>query len=255
MSKTLLQIVKSAHRVVGGGTDIKSIFLNAGGTEDSEEIAYHAKDLWDFMQGRADWPHQKKFIQLDPMADSEKPNYLKLPTVVNEIVKNSLRYREKPVTYLSPEVFIDMLNSRNNIVKDSNGVESDSYDDNVQVVSSYEGIPLYIYDDRNPTYWTTFDDDTLVFDSYDKVNEDTLQNSNSSVLAYVTTELIIADDTIVDLPAGLLSLFQSELNREVSLRIRREVSPIDEKRALTGWALEKTKRRAKLKSKQGFGRK
>ena len=253
MSKTLLQIVKVANHTIGGG-DIKSIFLNAGGTEDSEEIAIFARELWQYMQGRTDWPHQKKLIQLDALADSEKPNYLKLPDNVSEIVKNSLRYREQQVTYLESDAFLDFTNSRNTIVKDDNGIESNSYEDNVEIVDSMAGVNLYIRNDKNPTYWTTFDDEYLVFDSYDSVNEDTLQNENSSALAYVNDDLVIADDSVVDLPIGLMSLFQAELNREAHLRIKREISPIDEKRALAGWNTQKKKRRAKLKKKSGFGR-
>ena len=225
-----------------------------GGTEDSEEIAMFAKDLYEFMQARSDWPHQWKLTQLDALADSEKPNYLKLPSNVKEIDKKSIRYREQPLTYLEPKRFLDFCNGRNTITQDTSGIESNSYDDDVEEVKTYEGNTLYIRNRQNPQYWTTWDDTHLVFDSYDKTNEDTLQNSNSIIYALLVDELVLADDTIVDLPIGLMSLFQAELNREAHLRIKKQISPVDEKRALAGWSLQKTHMRAKKKKRSNFGR-
>ena len=140
-----------------------------------------------------------------------------------------------------PDEFVSFIMERNTIVKDSNGLESNSYDDNVEEIVSYEGITLYIRNDANPCYYTSFDGEYLVFDSYDKTNEDTLQNCNSVAYMTLKKELVIEDDHIIDMPEQLLPLFQAELNREAMLRIKQQDSIVDSKRAMVGWSLQRDK--------------
>ena len=253
MAKTLLEVVKTTLNAMGSDP-VKSIYLQAGGTEESEEIAVFARELFDFMATKHDWPYNKKLMQLEPLADSEKPNYLKLPDNCQDV--EFIKYRESDVTWLTPESFLDIMNGRNTIIKDTNGIERNSYDDDVEEVLSMEGVTLYVRNSRNPQYYTSFDGVHLVFDSYDKTNEDTLQNVNSTALLTLKPELILSDDHIIDLPPHLLPLFQAELNREAILRIKQQDSAVDAKRAITGWALQRQKaNRLNKRAKMNFGRK
>lgn len=253
MARTLLEAVKTTMNAMGSDP-VSSIFLSNGGTEESEEIAVFARDLYDFIQTRYDWPYSKKLIQLDPLSDSAKPNYLRIPVGVQDV--EFIKYKENDIKYLHPEQFLGIINQRNTIIKDNAGIESNSYDSNVVEILSYEGVTLYIRNNKNPQYYTSFDGVNLVFDSWDSVNETTLENDNSSAYVTLKKEIIIADSTIIDLPEHLLPLFQAELNREAMLRIKQQDSPVDARRALAGWALQKEKsNRLNQHKRNSFGRK
>ncbi len=253
MAKTLLQIVKNTLEAMTSDP-VDAIFLNDGGTEESEQIANFASQLYEYMHSIYNWPHGKILTQLDAVADNTKPNYLLIPSAVGEI--HWLKYRQKGLTWLTPEAFIELTNQRNTITKNSSGVFESSLADNTEEVTSYEGIPLYIKYDADPTYYTSFDGNYLVFDSYNKTNESTLQNSNSAIHASKTSALILQDNAIPDIPDNLYPLFQSELNRESHLRLKQVDSPVDAKRALISWASQRTKSdKVNKKAVKGFGRK
>ena len=252
MAKTLLQIVKNTLESMTSDT-VDSIYLNDGGTEESEQIANFAAQLYEYMHSIYNWPHGKILTQLDALGDNTKPNYLLIPSTVGELLW--LKYREKDITWLTPEEFIDLCNGRNNITKDSGGLYQDNLSDNTEVVDSYEGIRLFIKNNSDPTYYTSFDGDHLVFDSYDSTNESTLQNSISAVHAVKNSTFLIQDDAIPDFPDNIYPLFQAELNREAHLRLKQVDSPVDAKRALISMSAQRTKA-SKLNKQRilGYGR-
>ena len=240
MAKTLLQVVKNVLAVMDSDP-VDTIYLTDGGTEESEQVAMFAESLYEYMHSIYDWPHAKILTQIDALGDSEKPNYLKLPANVQEL--EWLKYRDEPVAWLSPLDFFEHCNERN------------ATDANVIEVTTFEGNTLKIRNDKQPEYYTSFDNDHLVFDSYDADLDTTLQNTHTDAYAVKSLAFTIADDYEVDIPSNLYPLFESELKRECNLRLRQQDSPIDAKRALAGWAKQRTKAdRVNKTKKQGFGR-
>lgn len=253
MADTLLQIVKNTLEAMDSDT-VDTIFLYDGGTEESEQIANFAKQLYTYLYSIFEWPNSKALIQLNPLGDSEKPNYLQLPDDNGDV--EWIKYREKDIRWKDTKDFIEILNSRNTITKDDSGVETSTLADNTEIVSSFEGVNLYVKNNANPTYYTSFDGKNLVFDSYDKVNESTLQNVNSSAYVSRTSDFLVNDTFVPDLPDNLVPLFQAELNREAYLRLKQIDSPVDAKRALVSMSKQRTKTdRLNKKKIKGFGRK
>jgi hypothetical protein len=253
MAKTLLQIVKNTLESMDSDP-IDSIFIGDGGTEESEQIASFAGQLYEYMHSIYDWPYSKILTQLDALADSDKPNYLSLPITVGEV--HFIKYREKNIEWVTPEVFLDRTNERNTLTKNANGVYQDSLADNTVSILSFEGIRLFTKTNSDPTYYTSFDNKHLVFDSYDIANDTTLQNSNSAVYATRAASFPLDNDAIPEFPDGMYPLFQAELNREASLRLKQVDSPVDAKRALVSMAAQRTKAdRVNKRAIAGFGRK
>lgn len=252
-SKTLLQIVKNTLESMDSDP-VDAIFLASGGTEESEQIASFASQLYEYMHNIYDWPYTKFLTKLDSVGDSEKPNYLRIPNTVGEVIW--VKYRERDVKWLTPEEFIEVTNARNKIVKDSNGIMVSTLADNTVSIQSFDKINLYIKTDSNPTYYTSFDDEYLVFDSYDSINETTLQQSQNVIYAVKSSAFSLDDNFIPDFPEKMYPFFQAELNRECHLRLKQVDSPIDSKRALASIAHQRTRaNRVNKKRITGFGRK
>src|SRR3546814_1682508 len=72
---------------------------------------------------------------------------------------------------------------------------------------------LTIRTDAAPTYFTSFDDKTLIFDSYDSAADSTLQKSKVQVYAYTIPAWVHADDAIPDLPEMAFYLLVEEAKR------------------------------------------
>jgi hypothetical protein len=53
----------------------------------------------------------------------------------------------------------------------------------------------------SPSFWTSFDDDYIVCDSYDAQVDDTLQSSKTQVLAYMEPLWVHNDTAVPDLPS------------------------------------------------------
>jgi hypothetical protein len=102
------------------------------------------------------------------------------------------------IKYLEPDEFLKLLNSRS------------SSDENVESISDFNGVELLIYNNKPPEYYTSFDDEWLVFDSYNKAIEDTLMKSKTQVVAYIYPEWVHSDSAIPDLPDEVFALLTEE---------------------------------------------
>jgi len=253
MAKTLLQIVKNTLEAMDSDT-IDTIYLGDGGTEESEQIASFAAQLYEYMHSIYDWPHSKILAKLDSLADSEKPNYLKVPKEVSEILW--VKYRGKDITWITPEAFINLSNGRLTLTKDDNGVYTESMESDTVEVLSFDDVRMFIKTNSDPTYYTSFDNEHLVFDSYDINNDTTLQQTNNTIYAVKSSVFSLDDQYIPDFPEGMYPLFQAELNRESHLRLKQVDSPVDAKRALVSMAVQRSKiDKINKQAIPGFGRK
>ena len=103
------------------------------------------------------------------------PTHMKLPDTVIDLkwikynVKKNTDTKNKftQIVYKTPEEFLSILDQR------------DSSASEIDVITDTTGIKLNVYNDRGPMYFTSFDDDYLVFDAFDSVVESNLQNSKT----------------------------------------------------------------------------
>lgn len=165
-------------------------------TFESQQVAQIVRNTYRNICSNRNWVGQKRLIQLDGYSNKDRPNYIKVPNGLKELI--SLMYnckkREedrddfKTLIYKDPEDFLRYVYSRN------------SADQDVIKVKDFSGTALPIVNTRAPTYWTSFDDEYIVTDSYDKEADDTLQSSKTQCLAYVLKEWEHFDDAVPDLP-------------------------------------------------------
>ena len=128
----------------------------------------------------------------------------------------------KKIIYLDPVKFIDYTNTRK------------SSDADVISVSIDSGPTLLINDDLEPTYWTTFDNEYVVFDSYDADEDTTLQQSKTQVLYHKTPTWTESDSFTPDLDEKLFPTYLAEVKRRCFLYFRQTPSAVDERSARRG---------------------
>lgn len=165
-------------------------------TEESEQIAQIVATTYRLMMNTRDWPHTKKLVNLIATTDSSKPTHMTFNVSIKRVdginynKRKSTDTREKyeNVKWKEPEEFLRFTNNRN-----SNNSDTD-------VITDPSGVKLLITNDTAPTYYTTFDDETIVFDSYDNTVDSVLQSDKTQVIAYVIPDFSVEDDFTPDLP-------------------------------------------------------
>lgn len=193
MKQTLLEIVQGILNELDTD-DVNSI----EDTVEAMQVSHIVKNCYLAMCANRNWPHQRRLTQVQHSGTPDKPTHLKLPENVKELVffkydktkKDStedITYQE--IHYLYPDEFLRMVSSRN--MNTPNTME----------VIDNSGVSLVVKTNQAPSYWTSFDDDYIVCDSFDKNVDDALKKSKTQCLLYVSPVWIHRDDAVPDLPS------------------------------------------------------
>ena len=210
MKMTLLEIVQDILN------DISSDFVNSiDDTEESMQVAQIVKSTYQAMMSNRNWPHLKRGLVVVPYSDSSKPTHMKVVEDIKELLSinydirkgGETRKRFTEIRWLEPDSFLRKVNQEDN---------TKSYVDTVQDPS---GIELFIRKDKSPQFYTSFDDNTLVFDSYDNSVDATLQQSKVQAYGYVFPSWTHLDGFVPDLPAEAFSALVEEAKSKASLKL------------------------------------
>lgn len=196
-------------------------------TVEATQVAQIIKTCYFEMISNRNWPHLKKVIQLDASNELVRPNYLKLPERLKEL--SSFKYRSKTISesvvtysdvkYLHPDEFLRVVSSRS--VSNVNTSE----------IEDVSGVKLYIYNNKPPSYWTSFDDVYLITDSYDMSVEATLQKSNTQCIAYMEPLWERSDDFVPDLPGEAFSALLEESKSTAFIVLKQMANQKSEQKA------------------------
>jgi len=196
-------------------------------TIESQQVAQIVKTSYFEIIANRNWPHLRKLIQLESAGELAKPNYLKLPTGTKELVffkydkftDTNPKSRLEEIIYKEPDSFLRMVSGRND----------DS--DNVDTVIDFSGTKLLINNHLPPTYWTSFDDDYIVTDSYDSNVENTLQKDKTQCLAYIDPVWTHSDEFIPNLPSEAFPALLEEAKSTAFLVLKQMANQKAEQKA------------------------
>jgi len=196
-------------------------------TVEALQVAQIIKTTYFEILNDGDWPHLGQLMQLEASGSSAKPTHMTVPDAVRYMKwikynkKNTTDTKDKyaEVTYLAPEEFLDKLNYR------------DSSADNIKVVSDDSGVQLLVLDDTAPTYYTSFDNDTIVFDSYDSVVDATLRKSKTQTYVYKEPTFSMVDTYTPDLPSKAFPYLLAEAKSVAFNVLKQSANPKEEQRS------------------------
>lgn len=96
-------------------------------------------------------------------------------------------------------------------------------------------IDLLHYDDKKPQYWTSFDDNTIIFDSYDADQDTNLQNNKTLCYGWVEPAFSLTDSHTVDLNTKEFNLLKQEVKAQAFIELRQMTNANAERKARKGW--------------------
>lgn len=248
MSTTLLDVVQDILSSMDGD-EVNSI----ADTVESEQVARIVVNVFNEMAATSVWAASKRLIELTASGDNTLPTHMTLPSNVKELISinydkiksGETKKRYDEVRYKYPDDFLRYINGR------------DSTSANVLTVTDPTGIELLITTNFAPSYYTSFDDETIVFDSYDSAVDNTLQSSKCQCLAYIMKTLTIADDTIIDLPPDVIPGLTEAARSKCQFELR-QFQDIEAKMSAQKQARYISRRSWKVNSQQrypNYGRK
>lgn len=181
-------------------------------TQESSDIAKEIKNTYFDLISSRDWPFLNVYTTLTALGDTANPTKMRFPTNVDKVFW--IKYNKKDVTYQDPKTFVDAKDRRTETtgVVDANG---------------------YIIN-RDPLYWTSFDDDYVFFDSYDSTVEATLQASKSQAYMLSVPEWTASDSFIPSLPNKMFPTFLADAKETCFLNFKQTSQNKESRKAQRG---------------------
>ena len=213
MKMTLLEMVQDIHN------DLDLDEVNSiDDTVESTQVAQIIRTTFFAMMSNRNWPHLRQTVQLIPSGTVARPTHMGVPEGIKEMVfinydsaqANETRKRYRQMRWMEPDAFLRKNNTLNNDA------------DNTDVIMDDTGIELLIRNDKMPQYYTSFDDNNIVFDSYDKSVNNTLTASKVQALAYIMPGWTHSDSFVPDLPQEAFIALLEESKSKAALKLKQE---------------------------------
>lgn len=223
VKKTLLAIVQDIL------SDMSDDEVNSiSDTLESLQVAQIIMSTYDELIAGKNWPHLRNLFQISASGDAAKPTHMKLGDDIKELewikydVKKTGETRTKyeTIEYLQPDEFLLRTNSRNDD------------DANITAITDTSGVKFLIKTNKKPQYWTSFDDEFIIFDSYDSVVDSTLQQSKTQCYGYTLPVFSLTDAYIPDLPAEAFPMLIAEAKSACFARLKEAPDAKSEQQAL-----------------------
>ena len=196
-------------------------------TVEGMQIARIIESSYFEMMANKNWPHLKQLTVLDSSADTSRPTHMRMPANTKELhniqydkVKlGETRSRLGEVDYITPDAFLRQTNILN------------SDNDDTIAVTDVSGAKLLVKTNAAPQFYTSFDDDFLVFDSYDKEVDTILQSSKTQCMVTFSPTFTLQDSFVPDLPVEAFPGFLAEAKSTCFARIKQEPDAKSEQQA------------------------
>lgn len=173
MSKTVLTYVQDILSSMDSD-EVNSI----SDTTEAQSVATIVKNVYEDLLTEIELPSQYTLFQLGSSGDILKPNQMVLPDSIenmnwvkyNKVTLEDTAQNYVDIKFYPKEEYLRVVNSY--LSTDSNVITSNVTIDAIP-------FPLLCLNDRNPEFYTTFDERTLVFNAYLADTETTLQSSKT----------------------------------------------------------------------------
>lgn len=187
IKKTLLELTQNILSAMDSD-EVNSI----GDTVESLQIAEIIRETYEEITVGIDIPGLEGLVKFDAIQDEARPNVLKAPRELEKI--DWLRYNGDIVEYMSPEALVRRLESLNG--------------EGGNNVLRVDGLPIRT--DVHPRFYTSFDDEELFFESFNKDEDSTLQQSKTLGWGKRFAEFKMEDGFIPLLPTNLFPRLLAE---------------------------------------------
>ena len=194
MKSTLLQVVQSIL------SDMDSENVNTiSDTVEAQQVASVVEDTYFNIIAARSIPEHNKLIPLVSLANNAKPTHFTYPARTKQLMRVDYNigtasvpdYRE--IVYVEPLVFIDRM------------------DETAKKVTTVDqSVELFVANDKDPSYYTSFNDNHIIMDAYDVSVEANLASNKTRAFCAIYPTFSQTDSFAIDLDQTLMPLLLAE---------------------------------------------
>ena len=194
MKSNLLQVVQSIL------SDMDSEDVNTiSDTVEAQQVASVVEDTYFNIIAARDIPEHNKLIPLVSLANNAKPTHFTYPARTKQLMRvdynigtaSAPDYRE--IVYVEPLVFIDRM------------------DETAKKVTTVDqSVELFGATDKDPSYYTSFNDNHIIMDAYDVSVEANLASNKTRAFCAIYPTFSQTDSFAIDLDQTLMPLLLAE---------------------------------------------
>ena len=233
-----LTLLEMTQRILSatGGDEVNSI----GDTVEASDVAAIIKETYERIITASNLRESRRLFNLDATSSST-PTLMTRPNSVDSI--EFLRYNKRLVTdtvdvwgdvlWMDPRDFLLMIQN---------------YDHTASNVASFThtlngfDTTIYYQNDKAPDWWTSFDDNYVVFDSLDTGIDTNLQQSKTSCWGYINTTFSLTDSYIPPLDHDQFDLLLQEAKSVAFVELKQVSNSKADKAAREGWVRSQKER-------------
>lgn len=229
MKSTLLELTQDILSAMDSD-EVNSI----SDTVESAQVAKIIRRTYYDIISRTDLKEHKELFELESSNDTTKPTLMYLPSTVigvewikyktNVEEDNDLRYSE--IFYLCPKDFFERQNylnvSQPNVISFSHTINSDTFE-------------FFVLNDKMPQYYTSWDDGTVIMDSYDS-GEDTYLVKNKTMCYGTLYDLFLLEDSFIpDLDPRMFALLYNKASARCFAELKQMSNAAAEREERRQW--------------------
>lgn len=192
-------------------------------TREAMQVANIIKETYYHLLYVRDIKSRTNLITFDTLSNKDLPTYLRFKDDVAQI--DMLKYFDKKqekyvdLTMVDPQEFIErslMLNPK---------------EDFITTCTDFSGVKFNVYNDRAPSIWTSFDDEHITLDAFNKEVEDTITETNAMSYGIKYPEFKLEDTFIPDLAPQHFTLLLSKSKVMAAMELDKEFNQLEDDRA------------------------
>ena len=192
-------------------------------TREAMQVANIVKECYEHLLYVREIKTRNSLLTFDSLSDLAHPTYLKFKDNIAQI--DVFKYYDKKNEKYND---LQLLQTKDFLDR---SLYLNPHDDNVSQVVDFTGVTLNVYNDRAPSYWTSFDDEHIVLDAYDSSVENTVEEANTVSYGVYIPEFKLEDTFIPDLAPQHFSYLLSKAKVMTAMELDREYNQLEDDRA------------------------
>lgn len=198
-------------------------------TAESVQVGLLVEGCYFDLISEANIPPMGTFFELTASGDDTKPTLMTIPDEVMSLEWVKYDKQESgdtyedwsEIVYKPTDEFMSMINA----FRDRTASTVGSFDQTITTGDGSYTVTFMYRNDKQPQYYTTFDDETLIFDSYDVSLDTTLQTTKTQCWGSVVPVFNQTNDFTPDLNPMQFSMLMNMAKKRAFMELKQMNNP------------------------------